>query len=157
MRCILELNYILCLCICITYVFAFFRHFQPFLRASLNQNLQTRAKPARSLCHYLMMRKKRWKYCFTHLPKTVLGYVWFGCGYLMMRWFFTLQDLFASAVKSNPKSNQAKASTPQSTRAVSHSLFSDDEVQNAICNISLLQTNILWNVQYVALLLWISK
>lgn len=43
--------------------------------------------------------------------------------------FPTLQDLFATAVKSNPKSNQAKASTPQPAKAVSSSLFSDDEVQ----------------------------
>ncbi|XP_029691529.1 WASH complex subunit 2 isoform X3 [Takifugu rubripes] len=39
------------------------------------------------------------------------------------------EDLFATAVKSNPKSNQAKASTPQPTKAVSSSLFSDDEDQ----------------------------
>ncbi|TWW78896.1 WASH complex subunit 2C [Takifugu flavidus] len=39
------------------------------------------------------------------------------------------EDLFATAVKSNPKSNQAKATTPQPTKAVSSSLFSDDEDQ----------------------------
>lgn len=43
--------------------------------------------------------------------------------------FLALQDLFATAVKSETKSNQAKASTAQPTKAVSSSLFSDDEVQ----------------------------
>lgn len=41
--------------------------------------------------------------------------------------FLALQDLFATAVKSNTKSNQA--STLQPTKAVSTSLFSDDEVK----------------------------
>ncbi|XP_035518973.1 WASH complex subunit 2 isoform X1 [Morone saxatilis] len=39
------------------------------------------------------------------------------------------EDLFASAAKSKPKPNQAKASTPQPSKAVSSSLFSDDEDQ----------------------------
>lgn len=43
--------------------------------------------------------------------------------------FIALQDLFATAVKSNTKSDQAKASTLQPTKAASSSLFSDDEVQ----------------------------
>uniref|UniRef100_H3CTE0 FAM21/CAPZIP domain-containing protein n=1 Tax=Tetraodon nigroviridis TaxID=99883 RepID=H3CTE0_TETNG len=37
------------------------------------------------------------------------------------------EDLFTTAVKSNSKSSQAKASTVQPTKAVSTSLFSDDE------------------------------
>lgn len=39
------------------------------------------------------------------------------------------EDLFASAAKSKPKPDQAKASTPQPSKAVSSSLFSDDEDQ----------------------------
>ncbi|KAM9344686.1 WASH complex subunit 2 [Symphorus nematophorus] len=39
------------------------------------------------------------------------------------------EDLFASAAKSKPKPNQAKASKTQSSKAVSGSLFSDDEDQ----------------------------
>ncbi|XP_040906025.1 WASH complex subunit 2 [Toxotes jaculatrix] len=39
------------------------------------------------------------------------------------------EDLFASAAKSKPKPNQAKASTPQPSKTVSSSLFSDDEDQ----------------------------
>ncbi|XP_073337472.1 WASH complex subunit 2 isoform X2 [Pagrus major] len=39
------------------------------------------------------------------------------------------EDLFASAAKSKPKPNQAKASTPQPSKAPSSSLFSDDEDQ----------------------------
>ncbi|XP_030298012.1 WASH complex subunit 2 isoform X3 [Sparus aurata] len=39
------------------------------------------------------------------------------------------EDLFASAAKSKPKPNQAKASTPQPSKATSSSLFSDDEDQ----------------------------
>ncbi|XP_034537772.1 WASH complex subunit 2 isoform X2 [Notolabrus celidotus] len=39
------------------------------------------------------------------------------------------EDLFASAAKSKPKPNQAKASTPQPSKAVSSLLFSDDEDQ----------------------------
>lgn len=39
------------------------------------------------------------------------------------------EDLFASAVNSNPKSSQAKAATPQPSKAASGSLFSDDEEQ----------------------------
>ncbi|XP_030603968.1 WASH complex subunit 2 isoform X2 [Archocentrus centrarchus] len=39
------------------------------------------------------------------------------------------EDLFASAVKSKPKPPQAKASTPQPSKPVSSSLFSDDEDQ----------------------------
>nr|XP_020457294.1 WASH complex subunit FAM21-like isoform X3 [Monopterus albus] len=39
------------------------------------------------------------------------------------------EDLFASAAKSNSKANQAKASTPQPSKTVSSSLFSDDEDQ----------------------------
>ncbi|KAM6997998.1 WASH complex subunit 2 isoform 3-T3 [Tautogolabrus adspersus] len=39
------------------------------------------------------------------------------------------EDLFASAAKSKPKPNQAKASTPQPSKALSSSLFSDDEDQ----------------------------
>ncbi|XP_070696786.1 WASH complex subunit 2 [Pempheris klunzingeri] len=39
------------------------------------------------------------------------------------------EDLFASVTKSKPKPNQAKASTPQPSKAVSSSLFSDDEDQ----------------------------
>uniref|UniRef100_A0AAQ5XDT8 FAM21/CAPZIP domain-containing protein n=1 Tax=Amphiprion ocellaris TaxID=80972 RepID=A0AAQ5XDT8_AMPOC len=39
------------------------------------------------------------------------------------------EDLFASADKSKPKPNQAKASTPQPSKATSSSLFSDDEDQ----------------------------
>ncbi|GLD65051.1 SMC5-SMC6 complex localization factor protein 2-like isoform X3, partial [Lates japonicus] len=37
------------------------------------------------------------------------------------------EDLFASAAKSKPKPNQAKVSTPQPSKTVSSSLFSDDE------------------------------
>ncbi|XP_044228876.1 WASH complex subunit 2 isoform X3 [Thunnus albacares] len=39
------------------------------------------------------------------------------------------EDLFASAAKSKPKASQAKASTPQPSKALSSSLFSDDEDQ----------------------------
>ncbi|CAJ1067657.1 hypothetical protein EPR50_G00178570 [Xyrichtys novacula] len=39
------------------------------------------------------------------------------------------EDLFASAAKSKPKPTQAKASAPQPSKAVSGSLFSDDEDQ----------------------------
>ncbi|GAA6223367.1 WASH complex subunit FAM21-like [Lates japonicus] len=39
------------------------------------------------------------------------------------------EDLFASAAKSKPKPNQAKVSTPQPSKTVSSSLFSDDEDQ----------------------------
>lgn len=39
------------------------------------------------------------------------------------------EDLFASAAKSKAKPHQTKASTPQPSRAVSSSLFSDDEDQ----------------------------
>ncbi|XP_054456135.1 WASH complex subunit 2 isoform X2 [Anoplopoma fimbria] len=39
------------------------------------------------------------------------------------------EDLFASAAKSKAKPNQAKASTPQLSKTVSSSLFSDDEDQ----------------------------
>ncbi|KAJ4948445.1 hypothetical protein JOQ06_019979 [Pogonophryne albipinna] len=39
------------------------------------------------------------------------------------------EDLFASAAKSKSKPNPAKASTPQSSKALSSSLFSDDEDQ----------------------------
>ncbi|KAG8000113.1 WASH complex subunit 2 [Nibea albiflora] len=39
------------------------------------------------------------------------------------------EDLFASAAKSKPKPNQAKASTPQPSKALTSSLFSDDEDQ----------------------------
>ncbi|XP_035760627.1 WASH complex subunit 2C isoform X5 [Neolamprologus brichardi] len=39
------------------------------------------------------------------------------------------EDLFASVAKSKPKPPQAKASTPQPTKPVSSSLFSDDEDQ----------------------------
>ncbi|XP_060895771.1 WASH complex subunit 2 isoform X1 [Labrus mixtus] len=39
------------------------------------------------------------------------------------------EDLFASAAKSKPKPNQSKASTPQPNKALSSSLFSDDEDQ----------------------------
>ncbi|XP_041866716.1 WASH complex subunit 2 isoform X2 [Melanotaenia boesemani] len=39
------------------------------------------------------------------------------------------EDLFASAAKSKAKANQSTASTPQASKAVSSSLFSDDEDQ----------------------------
>lgn len=39
------------------------------------------------------------------------------------------EDLFASAAKSKPKPTQAKATTPQPSKAASSSLFSDDEDQ----------------------------
>lgn len=39
------------------------------------------------------------------------------------------EDLFASATKSKPKAHQAKASTPQASKAAASSLFSDDEDQ----------------------------
>ncbi|XP_047459603.1 WASH complex subunit 2 isoform X2 [Mugil cephalus] len=39
------------------------------------------------------------------------------------------EDLFASAAKAKPKPTQAKASTPQPSKAVTGSLFSDDEDQ----------------------------
>ncbi|KAF7650000.1 hypothetical protein LDENG_00132330 [Lucifuga dentata] len=39
------------------------------------------------------------------------------------------EDLFASAAKSKPNLNQAKASTPQPSKTASSSLFSDDEDQ----------------------------
>lgn len=39
------------------------------------------------------------------------------------------EDLFASAAKSKPKASQAKASTPQPSKALSSPLFSDDEDQ----------------------------
>lgn len=39
------------------------------------------------------------------------------------------EDLFTSAAKSKPKPNQAKASTPQPSKTISSSLFSDDEDQ----------------------------
>lgn len=41
--------------------------------------------------------------------------------------FFMLQDLFASSAKSKPKP-QSTATTPQPSKGVSSSLFSDDEV-----------------------------
>lgn len=39
------------------------------------------------------------------------------------------EDLFASAAKSKPNTSQAKAATPQASKAASSSLFSDDEDQ----------------------------
>lgn len=49
------------------------------------------------------------------------------CEHITIMRFFILQDLFASAAKSKPKP-QGKANTPQPSKGVSSSLFSDDEV-----------------------------
>ncbi|KAM7385589.1 hypothetical protein PAMP_001666 [Pampus punctatissimus] len=46
------------------------------------------------------------------------------------------EDLFASAAKSKPKPNQAKALTPQPSKTLSSSLFSDDEQDQWISSIN---------------------
>lgn len=74
------------------------------------------------------MRKKRW-----NIPHNVSYWHETYSGQVILakkkNCFLFLQDLFASAVNSNPKSSQAKAATPQPSKAASGSLFSDDEVQ----------------------------
>ncbi len=67
----------------------------------------------------------------------------FAVSYITTICFLTLQDLFASAAKAKPKPNQAKASPLQPSKALSSSLFSDDEVWEYLkLNILLLHANL---------------
>lgn len=84
---------------------------------------------------------------FSFMIETFFDQAWFCSHYISV--YFLSQDLFASVAKSKPKADQDKASTPQPTKAVSSSLFSDDEV----CEDEKVKNRIKRHVQYNPLIL----